>query len=355
MFKFFLPIFIIFSFAKSQLELFDFTFQGYDREYILYVPDSLDTGASLVFVFHGYGGSASNIMLYSDFNEVAEENGFVVCYPQGLIDNFGSRFWNVGYDFHQNQANDDVAFVDSLAKFLTIQYHLNSYNIYSTGMSNGGDISYLFACNSSRRFQAIAPVAGALMTWIYEECDPERLIPVFAIHGTADDVTYWDGAGSAWWNFWGPWESVDTTLTFFSEINECSQSIRDTLNDIDTDDGSYVVSHKEINGINGNEIWLYEVVDGGHDWPGAWGNMDINATREIWNFFSQFSVFAELGDMNFDRSINVLDVLLIIDSIINNNEYIFIADPDQNGQVNFADATIITRIVMGILSIENES
>ena len=49
-----------------------------------------------------------------------------------------------------------------------------------------------------------------------------------------------------------------------------------------------MISHKNTNGVNNNEVWLYEVVNGGHDWPGAYGNMDINSSEEIWNFFTNF-------------------------------------------------------------------
>ena len=36
-----------------------------------------------------------------------------------------------------------------------------------------------------------------------------------------------------------------------------------------------------------NEIWLYKVVGGDHDWPGAWGNFDISSSLEAWLFFEQ--------------------------------------------------------------------
>lgn len=36
-----------------------------------------------------------------------------------------------------------------------------------------------------------------------------------------------------------------------------------------------------------NEVWFYKVSGGGHDWPGVWGNKDINASDEIWKFFKQ--------------------------------------------------------------------
>ena len=37
-------------------------------------------------------------------------------------------------------------------------------------------------------------------------------------------------------------------------------------------------------------MWLYTVNGGGHDWPGAWGNMDISASRQAWLFFEELCV-----------------------------------------------------------------
>ena len=51
-----------------------------------------------------------------------------------------------------------------------------------------------------------------------------------------------------------------------------------------------VCCEKYLNGINNNEVWYYEVVGGGHDWPGASGNMDINASEEVWNFVKAFDL-----------------------------------------------------------------
>jgi polyhydroxybutyrate depolymerase len=151
-------------------------------------------------------------------------------------------------------------------------------------MSNGGDMSYLLACQASDVFKAVAPVAGCMMAWILTACMPADPIPVFKIHGTADDITYWAGDINNNQG-WGPYYDVLTTFNFWVQLNNCTESIVDTLPNTNTSDGSYVVAHKHWND-NNNQVWLYEVVNGGHDWPGEWGNMDINASEEIWNFFT---------------------------------------------------------------------
>ena len=87
---------------------YNFNYDGQIREYYLYKSDLVIESTSLLIVMHGYSGSASSVLNYSNFNTIAEENGFVVAYPNGTRDQWNNRFWNVGYAFHHNQTVDDV-------------------------------------------------------------------------------------------------------------------------------------------------------------------------------------------------------------------------------------------------------
>jgi len=284
--KYFILILSSLFIIQAQTTFHTFDINGEIREYYLHLPNNIEDDAPLVFVLHGYSGTANSLMNWTGMNQVANANGFSVCYPQGITDDWNNNFWNVGYEFHANETVDDVEFLSTLAQFLQGEYNLSSQYTFSTGMSNGGDMSYLLACQASDVFKAVAPVAGCMMTWIYDSCAPPNPIPVFEIHGTDDNVTWWAGADVNNNGGWGPWISVDTTFNFWTQLNGCTESMIDTLPNTNTTDGSYVVSHKNINGVNDNEVWLYEVVNGGHEWPGAYGNMDINASEEIWNFFT---------------------------------------------------------------------
>jgi len=255
------------------------------RDYILYLPDNIPEDAPLVFMLHGYSGSANGIMNYCGMNQIADENKFAVCYPQGTTDDWGNHFWHVGYDFHSNETVDDVGFIIALANFLQSNYNLSSQFTFSSGMSNGGDMSYMLACQASETFSAVAPVAGCMMEWIYDACDPENVIPLFEIHGTNDEITWWNGdldnIGE-----WGPYIGVPTAIEFWSQMNSTTDYSVEYLPDLDPNDGSYIKAEKYSGGINDQSVWLYKIVDGGHDWPGSWGNMDINSSEEIWSFFS---------------------------------------------------------------------
>ena len=38
-----------------------------------------------------------------------------------------------------------------------------------------------------------------------------------------------------------------------------------------------------------------KVIGGGHDWPGSFGNMTIDASEEIWNFVSKYNINGLIG------------------------------------------------------------
>ena len=187
---------------------------------------------------------------------------------------------------HSNSNVDDIDFVSKLALHLQETHNLSEANTFSTGMSNGGDLSYMLACQASDVIRAIAPVAGMIKLDIYENCEEASPIPVFEIHGTNDNVTPFEGDINNQ-EGWGAFLDIPTTIEYFVEKNNLTDLSVDTLPNVDTEDGSFVISYVHSSQNTTNEVWLYKVIGGGHDWPGAYGNMDINSSEKIWEFFSQ--------------------------------------------------------------------
>jgi len=289
-----------------------FDFDGLEREYLFYIPENLPNNAPLVFVLHGYTGSAQDIMAYSGMNEVAEENGFAVCYPQGTTDQYGNSFFNVGYEFQNNPTVDDVGFIVALAEYLQDTYQLSATNTFSTGMSNGGDMSYMLACQASSTFRAIAPVAGMILYDIYNSCNPDNPVPVFETHGTEDDVTYYEGDPDNA-DGWGAYLDIPSTIDYFINQNNLTDLSLTELPNLNPNDGSVIESYIYSSPNSNNEVWLYKVIGGGHDWPGAYGNMDVNISEEIWKFFSAMSIseqsFIEETNDGNKKLIKVMDLL----------------------------------------------
>ncbi|MDA8859195.1 T9SS type A sorting domain-containing protein [Flavobacteriaceae bacterium] len=263
-----------------------FEHHGIDRDYIYYEPEGLEENSPLVFVMHGYSGDAENISNYSNMNDIADEYGFAVCYPRGTVDGSGNRFWNVGYDFHPNETVDDVDFLKELAIYLQSEHNLNADKTFATGMSNGGEMCYMLACQASETFKAVVSVAGMMLQEIMDTCNPSNLISIFEIHGINDNVNYYNGDPTSSGG-WGVYPSIPETIDYWAEMNNCNEFSTEDLPNTNTTDGSYVVSEKNYGADNNNEVWLYKVYGGGHDWPGTQGaNMDIDASLEAWLFFN---------------------------------------------------------------------
>ena len=271
-------------FLAAQYEIFEH--QGENRQYLIHIPDNCPEDAPLIVVMHGYTGNATGIRNYSGMNAIADQFGFAVCYPNGTKDNSGNRFFNVGYEFHNNETVDDVDFLIQLTSYLQETYNLSPSKTFSTGLSNGGDMSYKLACEASDHFRAIAPVAGTMMKYIYDDC-PATGVPVFEIHGTDDDVTYYDGDINNQ-DGWGAYMPIPDIIEFWKTANSCAIYNSTNIPNTNLSDGSVILWESYTGGINESEVWLYKVQNGGHDWPGAWGNMDINSSLEIWYFFSKF-------------------------------------------------------------------
>ena len=294
-----------------QIEAVDYATLG-NREYIYYHATSAPPNCPLVLVCHGYSGTAQGIMYYSEFNALAEEFGFAVCYPQGTLDGSNTTFFNVGYDFQNNQTVDDVAFVEELIDSLQAMHSLSEQDVFCTGMSNGGDFSYMLACKASETFKAIAPVAGMIMQDIMDDCNPINEVSILEIHGTQDNVTYWQGDPNNN-DGWGAYPSIPNTIDFFTNMFGLTALSSAVFPDIDPTDGSTVSSDKYTELGSCTEVWLYTVDGGGHDWPGSDGNMDISASREAWLFFEQLCVapvdIEEYNSSNDRKLIRIVDLL----------------------------------------------
>jgi polyhydroxybutyrate depolymerase len=256
------------------------------RSYILYTPSTYDgsVSAPLVLNFHGFGGSAAGQMSNGDFRPLAEMYGFLVVHPQGTR-LLGIPHWNVG-GWTIGSTTDDVGFIDALIDSLSLDYNIDPKRIYSTGMSNGGYMSFLLACQLSDRIAAVASVTGSMTTETYDQCIPQRPVPVLQIHGTSDGTVPYQG------DTWT--KSIIDVLNYWVVVNQCSTAGDTTaLPNLDPGDGSTVQHIVFTGGDNGVTVEHFKVTGGGHTWPGSSrgnANQDIDASERIWAFFSQFDI-----------------------------------------------------------------
>jgi polyhydroxybutyrate depolymerase len=125
-----------------------------------------------------------------------------------------------------------------------------------------------------------------MLQHIIDTCNQVSEVSILEIHGTNDNIT--PIAGDPMNNDgWGAYPSIPNTIDYWVNQYGLTNLASSNLPNIDPTDGSTVSLEKHTKNTSCTEVWLYTVDNGGHDWPGAWGNMDISASREAWLFFEQ--------------------------------------------------------------------
>lgn len=282
-----LLIFSLISITRGQTTINgSFVFEGITRTYRLYIPASYNSSvpAPLLFNLHGYGSNNVEQELYGDFRPISDTAGFIIAHPNGTVDQSGNRFWNT----FGNSSVNDLGFLSAMIDTISASYNIDSGRIYSTGMSNGGFMSYELACFLSHRITAIASVTGSMIWLKLQTCNPQHPTPVMQIHGTADMTVPYAG------NF--AFVHIDTLVKYWVNFNECNpipQVIQ--IPDINPNDGCTAEQHIYSEGDHDSSMELFKVLGGGHSWPGApvninITNMDFSASVEIWRFLSQYNM-----------------------------------------------------------------
>ncbi len=264
------------------------THDNLQRDYILYVPANYtgDSPVPVVFNFHGYTSNANEQMFYGDFRAIADTAGFIIVHPQGTLFD-GNTHWNVG-GWTLGSTTDDVGFTEAMIDFMAGEYNIDLTRVYSTGMSNGGFMSFLLACQLSDKIAAIASVTGSMTPEIYNDCNPQHPMPVLQMHGTSDSVVPY--TGETWTR------SIDDVIQYWLDYNNCNTLPATTaLPNTNTTDGSTVEHIVYDGGDNGATTEHFKITGGDHTWPGTvftgpGTNQDINASLEIWKFFSRYDI-----------------------------------------------------------------
>ena len=267
----------VYVLTKDDYLSFTFDHDGLEREYLLYLPNGLPDNAPLVFVLHGFSGNAIDMLKYSGMNDVADEEGFAVCYPQGwnTTDNF--PHWNANLNY---TTIDDVGFLSELALYLQSQYNLNPQKTFVSGHSNGGFMSYTLACEASDVFKGAASVAGSMSGYTWNHRNISQPIPILQITGLEDDIVPIDGTGGVYdLNMgWDGAPHMDEIIDYWKDLSSCTSSDTESISS-NTD----VVYYR--NGINGNEVWYYNVDNYGPGWPSEDDEAGFSASEAIWEFF----------------------------------------------------------------------
>jgi poly(hydroxyalkanoate) depolymerase family esterase len=178
----------------SSFERHEYTNEAGSREYLLYVPSKLKKDASVVVYLHGCTQTADDAALGTRFNELAEERGFLVVYPEQDPSANGSSCWNWFLPEHQHRDAGEPSIIAGITKFVADQYRADPDLLFVLGASAGGAMS----ANMAASYPDLYAAAGILAAPAYGGTDTTgdlayaamgehaRAVPVVIFQGTAD-------------------------------------------------------------------------------------------------------------------------------------------------------------------------
>lgn len=269
---------------------------GVTRRYVLYVPKSYDPSkpTPLVISIHPAATWGALQMSLSRWNDLADQQGFIVVYPNGSGAFFGGFSSGPHVWPGEESLPRDVKFISDLIDKLRVRYNINPNRIYVNGMSNGGAMAYALSCELPDRIAAVGVVSPALPPIPGEGDCASRPMPTIAFHGTADKMAPYEGGKSPVAP--QPFPNIRDWIAHAAKRNQCQGEPSETQ-------ATASVRRIAYTGCAENaEVVLYTVTGGGHTWPGGkhlaeWvagkTSDEISASRLMWTFYVEHPLGAK--------------------------------------------------------------
>lgn len=243
------------------------------RQFTLYASSKItpDEKVPLLLNFHGSGMTAIEHMLYTKTNELAENKGFIVVYPQGITND-----WNVGFEQDYNTGTADVEFIKILIEKLVKNYPIDSSKIYATGLSRGGFFVQRLVVELPGQLKGFVSVGAPMPSEVKKRITTSEAIKAMYVHGTQDQIVNINGKNDAYL-------SVDECITYWKSRNKIQGTPTSKTIDVADDATSVTITDYGI-------VADVRIENGGHTWPGA----------------DPFNVGFPLGKTTQDLSFNTL-------------------------------------------------
>ena len=258
--------------AAKENKFYNLQVNDKTRSYLLYVPNNVKDSAPLVISLHGAGGTVTTTSHDPDFNSIADKDGFIVAYPQGLQTTFpGLGGMQAPGWTSTGEENFDTDFLKAVVEDIDSKYTLDRKRLYCCGFSNGGMMTYVMANTCSHIFAAFAAISGYPINEFHLHHTSWRPVPFLHIHGKADDF-------------------VKYSLVPNIIDNMVARNGANPVPTTTTKSGKYTKNVYEA-GEGGFPVIFYEIDGMGHS-PFT-NNTEVGSSSQtMWNFFKEYTLDA---------------------------------------------------------------
>ncbi len=173
---------------------------GIDREYMVYVPESIrgsEEGAPLVIAYHGAQTSMRNFFENTLYYRIANSGRFIVVFPESTLIPVAAALtggltkayrplWQLE---NPEMIDTEEVYADELLDDIIANYNVDENRIYCTGHSMGSMMTnYLGTSKVSDRFAACGSTSGPLNG--EADYDYEEAVPMFLTMAEYDMWSY---------------------------------------------------------------------------------------------------------------------------------------------------------------------
>jgi polyhydroxybutyrate depolymerase len=196
------------------------TYDGLERTYVVHVPERYDPdeATGLVVALHPYGNAAQLFRISVTFDQIANETGDIVVYPNAI--NAQWSYLDIPIEAG-GEVIDDLGFIGALVETVSGDYNIDADRVYATGYSNGGLMALRLRCSAPETFAAVAVVAATMTYGLAQECLESAPLPLMIVLGTEDETFPWAGSAEVESGFFYSTFSVEQTIGFMTSVNGC--------------------------------------------------------------------------------------------------------------------------------------
>ncbi len=247
---------------------------GFRRSYFVHVPPlrALATPRPVILALHGAFSTARSFERETGLSELADREGFLVIYPQGIGLFDLLRHWNSGHCCGKARKMnlDDVDFVLGAVDDVALQLPVDRSRIYVMGYSNGGMLAYRIAAERSDVVAAVAAISATVggspsadePEWVVSR--PARPVPVLAVHGRDDESVPYAGGSTVKSRGKNSTISVARSIGLWIDADGCeSQPLVERMHGGRVERKTWSACGAD------SEVTLYSLDGWGHDWPGG--------------------------------------------------------------------------------------
>ena len=196
---------------SSKIEQATIQVANQTRSYLFYVPKKLSNKPALIIALHGTGMNADKMRQWTafEFDQLADQKGFVVIYPNGYKGNWNDCRSDAPFPAKKENI-DDVGFIQSLVDKFKKDYGIDPSKVYVFGFSNGGQMALRLAMETPSLIAAVSAISANLPTSATCSCKLEgQTSRVMLATGTKDPTNPYNGGNVTLFGF----EKIGTVIS----------------------------------------------------------------------------------------------------------------------------------------------